>query len=83
MRMGQDGVTLLKPEDNGGEVGTGSGGGGGGAGGAGGGGGGGIFGLGLFNRPGRPTTSTESPEDNSQVAVDILDPVDQNKIKKS
>lgn len=55
MRMGQDGFKYpLKPEENGGEVGTG-----------GGGGGGGIFGLGLFGN--RPTTTTDVPQIDTDI----------------
>lgn len=73
MRMGQDGFTILKPEENGGEVGTGA----GAEGGGGGGGGSGIFGAGLFgNRPNRPSTTTEAPaEEVDQSNPDIFDPV--------
>lgn len=66
MRMGQDGFTLLKPEQNGGEVGTG------------GGGGllGGLFGNRPFgNRP--PTDPTEVP----QIDTDVFDPITEIKLK--
>lgn len=75
--MGQDGVMLLKPEANGGEVGM-----GGGSGGGGGGGGGGIFGLGLFgNRPTRPTQPTQIPGEIPQVDTDVFDPITEIKLK--
>lgn len=76
MRMGQDGIKYpLKPEENGGEVGTG----GGGAG------GGGLFGTGLFqngifgNRP-----STQAPSgttDVPQIDTDVFDPITEIKLK--
>lgn len=74
MRMGQDGFTLLKPEQNGGEVG--------------GGGGGGLFGSGLFsNRPGAASTTTTTTEEPSidvdQAHPDTFDPVTEIKYTKS
>lgn len=72
MRMGQDGFAILKPEQNGGEVGTGAAGGGGA-------GGGGLFGTGILsNRPGATTTTTttEDPSiDVDQAHPDTFDPV--------
>lgn len=74
MRMGQDGFTLLKPEDNGGEVGTGGGGGGGG--------GGGLFGTGLFSN--RPKPSPSPPQETTevpQIDTDVFDPITEIKLK--
>lgn len=69
MRMGQDGFKYpLKPEENGGEVGTG-----------GGGGGGGIFGLGLFGN--RPTQAPQETTDIPQTDADIFDPITEIKLK--
>lgn len=94
--MGQDGFILLKPEDNGGEIASGSPSGGsevGGAGGDGGGGGGGGGGSGLFglfiNRPKPPTLATTTPAtavaglatEQPQVDSDIFDPITEIKLK--
>lgn len=69
MRMGQDGFKYpLKPEEMGGEVGTG----------AGAVGGGGLFGSGIFSgiRPPRPTQPTDG-----QIDSDIFDPITEIKLK--
>lgn len=65
MRMGQDGVMLLKPDQMGGQVG-------------GGGGGGGLFGAGLFgNRPNRPTPV---PGESEQTDADVFDQITEIKV---
>lgn len=84
MRMGQDGIKYpLKPEENGGEVGTGGGGGGGG----------GLFGTGLFqngifgNRPTRPPSGSTGGStgggttDVPQIDTDVFDPITEIKLK--
>lgn len=78
MRMGQDGFTLLKPDENGGELGTGGGGSGGG-----GGGGGGLFGTGLFSGGlfgNRPTSPPTDPTEIPQVDTDVFDPITEIKL---
>lgn len=72
MKMGQDGVSWLKPEEMGGGPGGISAGGGGG-------GGGGIFGGGLFgNRPPRPPT--QAPGEVDQTDYDIYDVITEIKL---
>lgn len=75
MRMGQDGFALLKPEENGGEVGTGGGGGGGG---------GGLFGNLFGNRPfgsgNRPSTESTVPTEPPQIDTDVFDPITEIKL---
>lgn len=94
--MGQDGFVLLKPEQNGGEIGssessgtddgstaTGTGGGlfGGGGGG---GGGGGLFGTGLFSNRPKPTTqapvATIASTEAPQIDSDIFDSITEIKL---
>lgn len=67
MRMGQDGVAFLKPEEMGGEVGTG--------------GNGGLFGTGLFSNRPKPTDQPAITTEVPQVDTDIFDPVTEIKLK--
>lgn len=90
--MGQDGFVLLKPEENGGEIGTSEGGDSGGEGGStgaggggGGGGGGGLFGTGLFSNRPKPTTEptiiVASTTEVPQIDTDVFDPITEIKLK--
>lgn len=89
MRMGQDGFVLLKPEENGGEIGSSevgeSGSEGGSSGAGGGGGGGGLFGTGLFSNRPKPTTepsiATASTTEVPQIDTDIFDPITEIKLR--
>lgn len=70
MRMGQDGIVLLKPEEMGGQVGS----------------GGGLFGLGLFgNRPSSTQQPILQPGQQvtevPQIDTDVFDPITEIKLR--